>query len=130
VTGPTVIPHVVGDGIYVRHMATSFIAERALSEVDGAPRYVITSDSYVLHPEGSAYLASLRSQGRSPYTERIYAGRVALFLSYCSVTGIDWRAIEFVELGQFLSWLVATPPRGSTRLRSAQTANQIMTTVV
>lgn len=125
----SVIRYVVGDGIYVRHMTTSFIAERAVSDAAGAARYVIASDSYVLHREGSAYLASLRAQGRSPNTERTYAGRIALFLSYCSSTGIDWRAIEFVELGQFLSWLAATPPRGSTRLRSAHTANHIMTTV-
>jgi site-specific recombinase XerD len=110
-------------------VGTSFIAERAVSGRDGLARYVIASDAFVLHAEGSAYLAALRSQGRSPNTERTYAGRVALFLSYCSAMRIDWRTIEFGELGEFLRWLVVTPPHDSARLRSPQTANQIMTTI-
>ena len=119
----------MGDVVYLRRVGALFIAERAVSDADGLARYVIASDSYVLHAEGSAYLAALRSQGRSPNTERTYAGRVGLFLSYCSRMRIDWQTIEFGELGQFLRWLVVTPPRDSERLRSPQTANQIMTTI-
>ncbi|KAB7756789.1 integrase [Mycolicibacterium mucogenicum DSM 44124] len=128
-TSLTVIHPVVGYDVYLRCVSNSYIAERAVSDADGIGRYVIASDSYVLHAEGSAYLAALRSQGRSPYTERTYAGRVALFLSYCSDMQIDWQTIDFAELSQFLRWLVTTPPKGSARLRSPQTANQIMTTV-
>jgi integrase/recombinase XerD len=129
VTSLTDIHSVVGHGAYLRRMSTSYIAERAVPSAEGIARFVIASDSYVLHAEGSAYLAALRSQGRSPHTERIYAGRVALFLSYCSDMRIDWQTISFAELGQFLRSLVTTPPKGSARLRSPQTANQIMTTI-
>ena len=128
-TSLTDIHPVVDYGAYRLPMSTSYIAERAVPSVDGIARFVVASDSYVLHAEGSSYLAALRAQGRSPHTERIYAGRLALFLSYCSEMRIDWKTITFAELGCFMRWLVTTPPKASARLRSPQTANQIMTTI-
>lgn len=113
----------------------TFKAEKAIS-ADGSVRWVIASDEYELHSESSAYLASLRSRDRSINTERVYAGRVALYLTYCAANGLDWAAPGFAALSRFLHWLVEEPlpPRGRRRRteprhRSRATANQILTTV-
>ncbi|MER5356864.1 tyrosine-type recombinase/integrase [Streptomyces sp. NPDC002785] len=114
----------------------AFKAERAVSPGDESVAWVVVSDSYELHQEASAYLASLRARDCSPNTERVYAGRVALYLSHCVANGLDWAAPGFVALTRFLHWLVKEPlplrgPRSSAtpRYRDKATANQILTTV-
>ncbi|MFE4801701.1 hypothetical protein ACFRFL_43790 [Streptomyces sp. NPDC056708] len=114
----------------------AFKAERAVSPGDESVAWVVVSDSYELHQEASAYLASLRARDCSPNTERVYAGRVALYLLHCVANGLDWAAPGFVALTRFLHWLVKEPlpPRGpwssaTPRYRDKATANQILTTV-
>lgn len=65
-------------------------AERALSARTDQPAWVVIDD-YVMHREANAYLAALRARDRSTNTERVYAGRIALYLTYCSETGLDWK---------------------------------------
>ncbi|WP_406279315.1 tyrosine-type recombinase/integrase [Nocardia sp. NBC_00881] len=91
---------------------------------------------YDFHVEATAYLAALRARDCSPNTERAYAGRIALYLSYCVRTGMDWAAPTVWQLGAFLRWLVEQPlpPRGrlapvEPRFRAEGTANHIVTTV-
>jgi hypothetical protein len=104
--------------------------------VDGSVRWVITDESYTIHTEGCAYLAGLRQVDRSPNTERVYAGRVALYLSYCVQSGMVWNRPGFFELGRFAQWLITEPlpPRDARsttmRFRSKKTANAVLTTVV
>jgi integrase len=93
--------------------------------------------TYDLQQEASAYLASLRARGCSPNTERVYAGRIALYLNYCLMRRLDWTAPGFLGLAGFQQWLVEEPlpPRarrpvpGSARYRSPGTANAVMTAV-
>lgn len=60
------------------------MGERAVSPATGITWWVVVdSRTYRLHEEAVAYLASLRARGCSPNTERVYAGRVALYLNYC-----------------------------------------------
>lgn len=111
-----------------------FVAERAMSPSDDSLRYVVIDGAYRVHTEASAYLAALRALDRSPNTERVYASRIALFLSYCGRFGFDWQKIQFSDLARFLRWLVAEPlpprrPSSPTRFRSAGTANAVMTSV-
>jgi len=68
----------------------TFLAERAASPGKTEPRFVVVDDSYRLHAEASAYLAARRGLDRSPNTERVYAGWLALFLSYCAASRISW----------------------------------------
>ncbi|WP_242436544.1 tyrosine-type recombinase/integrase [Streptomyces sp. CB02488] len=96
---------------------------------------VITED-YVLHPESVAYLDSLRGLDRSVNTERTYAGRMALYLSYCAEFGIDWTAPRIRQLQGLARWLIEHPlPPKSRRLpaeprfRSELAANAVLTTV-
>ncbi len=59
---------------------------------------VVDSRSYGLQNEAVAYLASLRARDCSPNTERVYAGRVALYLNYCLMRRLDWKAPGFLGL--------------------------------
>jgi len=99
----------------------------------GETAWVVIDSDWNLHVEACAYLSSLRAVDRSSNTERVYAGRVALFLNYCEQSGMDWHNPEFAELHAFLRWLITEPVRRASakspaRLRSKSTANAIVTT--
>lgn len=80
-------------------MVGVFVAERAVSPASGVERWVVAdARTYALHEEATAFLAGLRSKGRSPNTERVYAGRVALYLTYCHERRIEWAAPGFLAL--------------------------------
>jgi hypothetical protein len=72
---------------------------------------------------------------RSINTERVYAGRIAMYLSYCSERRLDWQSPSIETLAAFLKWLVREPlpkrgPRATIpRFRSKGTANAVMTSV-
>ena len=83
-------------------------AERALSDRAEQLAWVVVDDDYVMQPEANAYLAALRARDRSVNTERVYAGRIALYLSYCAATGLDWRAPSVESLAGFLRYLVTS----------------------
>lgn len=111
--------------------------QKAVAPSDGSPIWVVVNSTYELHTPSSAYLTSLRNQeDASINTERVYAGRVALYLSYCMDHGVDWTAPTMRQLGAFLQWLVdePLPARGhkapaEPRHRLKKTANDILTTV-
>jgi site-specific recombinase XerD len=114
----------------------SFRAERAVLPSDETTVWVIVDREYRLHSEGCAFLSGLRSLDRSPNTERVYAGRTALYLSYCAAAGLNWSHISVPALTGFLHWLAETPlaPRGrkpklQRRYRSESSANAVVTTV-
>ena len=110
-------------------------AERAQSDHAEQLAWVVVDDDYVMQPEANAYLAALRARDRSVNTERMYAGRIALYLSYCAAAGLDWRAPSVEFLSGFLRHLVTEPlPQrgrgaGAARYRSKGTANALMTAV-
>ncbi|MGW3739859.1 tyrosine-type recombinase/integrase [Streptomyces sp. NPDC005146] len=84
-----------------------------------------------------AYLASLRARGCSPNTERVYTGRVALYLNYCLMQRLEWRTPGFLGLAALQQWLIEAPlpsrtsevRPGPARFRSRGTANAVMTVV-
>ncbi|MBM4524514.1 tyrosine-type recombinase/integrase [Rhodococcus hoagii] len=114
-------------------MSAGFVAERAISPVDGRVSFVVVDDEYALHAEACEFLAYLRAAGRSPNTERVYASRVATFLNYCARAGLDWRELSFDDLSRFMTSLVTDPlptvpgRAREPRFRSNATANAIMT---
>jgi integrase/recombinase XerD len=118
--------------MYVRPMDSTsiprFQAERASSPRDGRERWVVLDPLLMLHREGSDFLCALEGAGRSPHTIRAYAGRVALFLSWCEAEGVDWRSISLPELARFKRWVEVTPCRGG-RLRCGSTVNAVLTAV-
>jgi integrase/recombinase XerD len=106
----------------------SFRAERAVSPVDGSELWLVLDRGYVVHREASDFLRGLAGAGRSPHTIRAYAGRAALFLSWCQDQGTDWRQIRLAELARFKHWLEVTASRGG-QVRSGSTVNAILTAV-
>lgn len=106
----------------------SFRAERAISALDGSELWVVLDQALVLHPEASAFCRALYTAGRSPHTARAYAGRVALFLSWCQGQGADWKTVSLPALGRFKHWLEATPSRAG-RARKGGTVDAILTAV-
>ncbi len=112
------------------------MAERAVDPVTGEARWVVADGATLeLHLEAAAFIASLRSRGLSPNTERAYAGRIALYLNHCAQRRLDWRAPSFLSLSGFQRWLVTEPlpargripRRGRPVFRSQNTANAVMT---
>lgn len=117
-------------------MITTFRAERAVLPSDGATVWVVVDASYGLHVEACAFLAGLRGMDRSVNTERAYAGRVAIFLSWCAAEGLDWRQPRLDHLVRFKHWLVTEPlpsrsasSAGASRYRSAGTGDAILSAV-
>jgi len=117
---------------------SAYTAERAVSPTSGAVRWVVgETRTYALHLEATGYLAALRARGCSPNTERVYAGRLALYLNYCHMRRLQWNAPGFTGLSLLQQWLVETPlPARTTlltshtvRCRSRGTANAVMTVV-
>ncbi|WP_220448379.1 hypothetical protein [Nonomuraea diastatica] len=89
-----------------------------------------------LHVEACTYLAGLRGAGRAFNTEKTYAGRIALYLSYCRGHRLDWPGPSLPQLMAMMRWLVDEPmpsrsrkPGAPVRYRSEGTANAIMGTV-
>ena len=116
-------------------MTAGYRAWRAVSPSDGAVSWVVVDDELELHVEGCAFLAGLRGRDRSVNTERVYAGRVALFLSWCSRDGVDWKQVRLDQMARFKRWLVAEPlpsrrraAASPTRYRSAATADAVLGT--
>ncbi|TMR07755.1 integrase [Nonomuraea turkmeniaca] len=112
-----------------------FTAERAILPSSGEAAWVVVDAAYDLHAEACAFLAALRASDRSPNTERVYAGRVALYLSWCQEERTDWRRAGLTGLARFLSWLRYEPMPsrrrggiGLARRRAAATADAVVAT--
>lgn len=116
-------------------MTTRYRAWRAVSPSDGASAWVVVDDDFELHEGGCAFLTGLQAADRSVNTERVYAGRVALFLSWCAAEGVDWTRPRLDHMVGFKRWLVADPVstaglRGARpRRRSAKSADAVLRTV-
>ena len=110
----------------------AYIAIKALAPPNDTPVWVVVDRDLEPHELAQSYISAIRHQrDASPNTERVYAGRVALYLSHCSLTGVPWAAPSPSDLGRFLHWLIEAPTeRSGPRRRSKSTANQIMTTVL
>jgi integrase len=112
----------------------TFRGERARSGDDGPDRWVVVDDAWNLQVEACWFLGSLRAADRSPNTERVCAGRLALYLNWCTVSGVDWWKPTFLQLHDFLRWLATSlygtrRSTGAVRVRSKSTANAVFTTV-
>lgn len=118
-------------------MSLSYAAERAVSPSGELVWVVVDRDGFRLHERANMFLAGLRARDLSVNTERVYAGRVALYLSYCASRGLEWTDPGFLGLKGFQDWLVTEPlPARSSRMagagprfRSRGTANAVMTSV-
>ncbi|MET7298241.1 tyrosine-type recombinase/integrase [Embleya sp. NPDC005575] len=81
-------------------------------------------------------MVGLRGADRAYNTQRTYAGRIALYLSYCIDKGVDWTRPSFAQLVAMMRWLVDEPlpprsrrPGREPRFRGEGTANATMGTI-
>ncbi|MFE0485320.1 tyrosine-type recombinase/integrase [Streptomyces tendae] len=98
--------------------------------------WVVVDGDFRLHREATAFLEQVRGLGRSVNTERNYASRVALYLTWCDERGLRWSAPGFENLLRFREWLVSVPlpPRGRRdrsviRFRQDGSANAVLGTM-
>ncbi|MGN9844898.1 hypothetical protein ACTMTI_42910 [Nonomuraea sp. H19] len=89
-------------------------AERAVA-ADESVSWVVVDEDLKLHVEACAYLAGLRGAGRAFSTEKTYAGRIALYLSYCQGHGVDWSSPSLPQLMAMLRWLAPGSRERHTR---------------
>ncbi|QHA09788.1 tyrosine-type recombinase/integrase [Streptomyces broussonetiae] len=101
---------------------------------DGSTYWVVVNDAFELHTEACAWLAGRKD--RAYNTQRTYAGRIALYLSYCTEYAVDWSCPSLAQLMAMMRWLVDEPlppkgrrPAAEPRFRDKGTANKIMGTV-
>ena len=81
---------------------------------------------FVMHREASDFLRALHAASRSPHTIRVYAGRVASFLGWCTGQGVEWSSISLAALARFKHFVEAAPGPGG-RLRSGATVSVTLT---
>ncbi|MFB6843992.1 tyrosine-type recombinase/integrase [Streptomyces sp. NPDC056373] len=112
-------------------MNAAFQAERALSPAGGSQttRWVILDPQLSIHREGTDFLTFLHGADRSVNTIRVYAGRLALFLTWCAEYAVDWRTVTLASMARFRFWLESTTGRRG-KPRSGATVNATITAVV
>ena len=102
-----------------------FWAQRTVSPVDGREGWTVVDDGYVEHERAASWFrVLLDAQGRSVGTARVYAGRLALYLTWAAAEGVDPVAPDVDQLAAFARWLERTPSRkhrpGRQRRRSPE----------
>ncbi|WP_181033090.1 tyrosine-type recombinase/integrase [Mycobacterium kansasii] len=91
--------------------------------------FVVVDRTYTQHPEAGEYLLWLRDRDMSPNTQRMYASRIARFLSSCDQLSVDWRQLDWDVLRGYRDQLVhELLERGGQR--KASTVNSHMRCVV
>jgi integrase/recombinase XerD len=86
---------------YYGIVARVFRAQRITSAVDDSPMWVVVDDYYEVHKVARDFCLTLAGAGRSPNTVRTYAPKVARFLTWCSVSGLDWTRLTFRDLSRY-----------------------------
>lgn len=115
-------------------MAAVYRVDRVAGPDDRPMSRIVVNEGGEPHPEGCAFLDLLRAARRSFNTERMYAGRVALYLSWCVTERLDWKRFDVDQMQRFRQWLVTEPVAGhdarisTSRHRSPATANAILST--
>ncbi|MGC8628314.1 MAG: hypothetical protein ACP5VR_12345, partial [Acidimicrobiales bacterium] len=78
--------------------------------------WTVVDDNYVEHERAATWLrVLLDAQGRSVGTARAYAGRLALYLTWASMPGVEPVAPAVDQLAAFARWLERTPSRKTAK---------------
>lgn len=95
----------------------AFVSMRAVDAAGGDRFVVVDAESFALHADSTEFLESMRIRGCSSNTTRAYAGRVALFVSWCRAQGMPWREVDYAGLSRFMTWVSRTPYSPTGQLR-------------
>ncbi len=99
-----------------------FWAQRTVSPSDGCEGWTVVDDGYGEHVRAAQYLRWIVDRGGSVGTARTYAGRLALWLGWALLAGVDEAAPGVEQLAVFARWLERTPSRKHRRGRSRRRA--------
>src|ERR1700680_112473 len=89
-----------------------FWAQRTVSPLDDRQGWTVVDEYYVEHGRAGEYLrVVVDAEGRSVGTARVYAGRLALWLTWASSAGADELSPTVDSLAAFARWLERTPSR-------------------
>lgn len=102
--------------------------ERATLPDEWSTRLVVDDVSFDPHPEALGFTVALEAAERSPNTVKAYLTAVATFLNWADDHGVDWRAVNVLELTRYKRHLQETPSR-TGRARSAATVGLSLTAV-
>lgn len=97
--------------------------------------WTVLGDNFLSIEPVEEYLAYLRNVERSPNTVKAYAFHLKLYWEYLQSRGLDWTAINVVELADFMSWLRSPTPNDVLSLqereakRTESTINAVLTSV-
>ena len=104
-------------------MRPVFRCERA-NMTGGPPAFLVVDGTFTQHREAGEYLQWLRDRDVSPHTQRMYAGRIARFLTICVLKEIDWRSLDWDQLRNYRDELGRERlPSGSHRMPSGPSVN-------
>ena len=98
----------------------------------GVRYWTVLDEQLCPHAEADAFLQYVRlGRDGAESTTQAYATSIALFLTCCAETGVDWRD-SGPRLGWFMTWLAVVPaagPGGTARSRGARRINAILAAV-
>lgn len=95
-----------------------FWAQHTVSPLDGREGWTVVDDGYLEHVRAAQYLRWVVDRGGSVGTARTYSGRLALWLGWTSLTGVDAASPSVEQLAGFARWLERTPSRKHRRGRN------------
>jgi integrase/recombinase XerD len=106
-----------------------FVVEKAVRPVDGKITWLVLDAELDPVDEVSRFALYLDGGGASPNTMRAYVPRVARFLNWCHVQGVEWANVSLPQLILYKRTLEAEPsPAG--RARTGKTVNAHITAIV
>jgi integrase/recombinase XerD len=85
--------------------------ERAVLPTGRVTWLVVEDELYASHREVREYVAALEAADRSPDTIKTYLPAIAMFLTWCKDSGVDWRVINLLQLARFKRALEDAPGR-------------------
>jgi len=98
----------------------------------GVRYWTVLDDDLRPHPAANAFLHHVRlGRDGAESTTQAYAASIALFLTWCAETGVDWPE-GGRRLSWFMTWLTAVPsvrPGGAARPRGPRRVNAILAAV-
>lgn len=103
-------------------MATTYRAQRARASLSESVLWVVVDDAYEVHRVATDFCLALDGANRAANTVRAYAPKVAKFLTWCSLNGLDWTALSFADLTRYKRF-IEREPMADGRPRSGRTTN-------
>ncbi|WP_051470633.1 tyrosine-type recombinase/integrase [Arthrobacter sp. 35/47] len=112
----------VGSGLVTKYSAV----EVPLS--NGERAYVVVDSDFTVPEESRLYSLWLSQAGRSINTQRSYQTKLAVFLTWASAEGVDWRNLTLLDLIRYKLNLQTAAP--GQRSRSGKTVNVYLVAVL